>query len=146
MRRGDNTDLVASQKFVLIVAPPKGRIWTNAHNKAMLDVLRDEDCRFLVKRTNSDKGVAWTLFVERLKGAYPKLFGSWDVDRKQVCKRIDALLKAHRSNEEGAMRATGRGGGMMDKELTHLCSEVTERVAEAESRKGAEQEKARACE
>eukprot|EP00894_Picocystis_sp_ML_P005548 jgi/Pico_ML_1/56065/g1660.t1 len=72
-----------------IVARPKGRVWTNAHNKAMLDVLREEDCCFLVKRTNGDKGVAWKLFVERLKGAYPKLFGSWDLDRKQ--ERRDAL-------------------------------------------------------
>eukprot|EP00963_Diacronema_lutheri_P000411 scaffold24_cov341-Pavlova_lutheri.AAC.100 len=123
-----------------IVARPKGRVWTNAHNKAMLDVLREEDCCFLVKRTNGDKGVAWKRFVERLKGAYPKLFGSWDLDRKQVRKRIGALLKAHRANEEGAMRATGRGGGMVDEELAHLCDEVAERVAEADGRKGAAQE------
>eukprot|EP00894_Picocystis_sp_ML_P005586 jgi/Pico_ML_1/56103/g1694.t1 len=115
-----------------IVARPKGRVWTNAHNKAMLDVLQEEDYCFLVKRTNGDKGVAWKLFVERLKGAYPKLFGSWDLDRKQVRKRIGALLKAHRANEEGAMRATGRGGGMVDEELVHLCDEVAERVAEAD--------------
>eukprot|EP00963_Diacronema_lutheri_P003031 scaffold244_cov372-Pavlova_lutheri.AAC.11 len=31
----------------------------------------------------------------------------------------------------------------MDKELTHLCNEVAEQVAEAKSRKGIEQEKAR---
>jgi len=130
-----------------IVAPPQGGVWTNAQNKAMLDVLQKEDCCFLVKRTNGDKGVAWKLFVERMKGAYPKLFGPWDLDRKQIRKRIGALLRAHRANEDGAMRATRRGGGMMDEELAHLCDEVAKRVAEADGRKGAApEEKVRARE
>eukprot|EP00963_Diacronema_lutheri_P005412 scaffold424_cov325-Pavlova_lutheri.AAC.2 len=129
------------------MAPLRGRTWTSAHNKALLYVVRDEDCCFLEKRTNSDKSNAWKLFEERLKGTYPKLFGSWVLDRKQIRKRILALLKAHRANEEGVLRATGRGGGMVDEELAQLCDEVTERVSDAETRKGAAHaEKARARE
>ena len=139
--------VLSDENGVQNMAPLRGRTWTSAHNKALLYVVRDEDCCFLDKRTNSDKSNAWKLFEERLKGTHPKLFGSWVLDRKQIRKRILALLKAHRANEEGALRATGRGGGMVDEELAQLCDEVAERVSSAETRKGtANAEKARAKE
>lgn len=125
------------ENAIKTMAPLRGRTWTSAHNKALLCVVRDEDCCYLEKRTNIDKSNAWKLFEERLKGTYPKLFGSWVLDRKQIRKRILALLKAHQANEEGVLRATGRGGGMVDEELAQLCDEVAERVSDAEARKGA---------
>jgi len=117
-------------------APLRGRTWTMAHNKALLYVVRDNDCCFFEKRTNVEKGAAWNLYRERLKGMYPKLFGSWLLDRKQIRRRILDLVKAHKENEHEAQRATGRGGGMVDEEFAQLCDEVAERVEDAEAKKG----------
>ena len=48
------------------------------------------------------------------------------------------IIRLHRDNEQEALRATGRGGGRVDEEFAQLCEEVSERMEEAEARKGAE--------
>eukprot|EP00963_Diacronema_lutheri_P011006 scaffold1299_cov385-Pavlova_lutheri.AAC.17 len=97
-----------------IMATLRGRTWTSTHNKALLYVVRDEDCCFLEKRTNRIKSNAWKLFEERLKRTYSKQFGS------------GGSASRHRT-----------GGGMVDEELAQLCDEVAERVSVAKTPKGA---------
>lgn len=114
----------------------RGRIWTMAHHKALLTIVQDEECCFLEKQGNREKDAAWRMFSERLRNTYPSLFGAWKMDRKQVRRRIMDLLRMHRDNEQAALRATGRSGGMVDEEFVHLCEEVCERVDEAEAVQG----------
>ena len=103
----EETPIVLSdENDVQNMAPLRGRTWTSAHNEALLYVVRDEDCCFLEKRTSSDKSNAWKLFEDWLKGTHLKLLGSWVLDGKQIRKRILALLKDYRANEEEALRAT----------------------------------------
>eukprot|EP00894_Picocystis_sp_ML_P000400 jgi/Pico_ML_1/50917/g2035.t1 len=119
-------------------AQNRGRTWTLAHQKALLRTVLDEECCLFEKVSNVEKNSAWKLLLERLRGSYPDLFGGWILQRKVVQRRLMDIIRLHRDNEQEALRATGRGGGRVDEELAQLCEEVSERMEEAEARKGAE--------
>lgn len=87
----------------------------------------DGECCFITKHTNREKEQAWKLFNERIRDLYPLLHSTWKLDRKPVRRKILDLLKAHRENENAALRAIDRSGSTMDEKYIHLCEKVSAR-------------------
>jgi len=123
----------ACQTPPLTLAVERGRTWTLAHHKALLTVVFDHECCFILKHANREMEHAWKLFGERIRGLHPSFFSSKKLNRKPVRLGILDMLEAHRDNENNALRSTGRVGSVIDKECIHLCEEVCARFDAAQT-------------